>query len=914
MSTMKNTMLLFVCLMLFFACSREEATYRIGVSQCSDDEWREQMNKEICREALFYPGTEIEIRAAKDNSKRQVADIRHFVDAKVDLLIISPNEADVVAPAIEEAFDKGIPVVLVDRKIHSGKYTAYIGADNYDIGRRAGSYIADRLHGKGQVVEITGLAGSTPAVERSRGMRDALSLVPGIAVISSVDAGWFHDAAEHVFDSILSCHRQIDLVFAQNDRMAIGAYHAAARHHCEKDILFVGVDAMSGKGFGLEDVADGKLEASFIYPTGGDRVMQVAMAILQGKPYERETRLSTALVDRSNVRIMRMQRSHIADLDKKIEFLHGKLDVYLLRYSSQRVLLFACIIILVLLAVLLFFAVRAFWARVRMNAVLSGQKQELEQQRDRLVDLSRQLDEATRAKLSFFTAVSHDFRTPLALIADPVDQLVHNKKLDEAERRSLLDIIQKNVKVLLRLVHQVLDFRKYESGRLEMHCSAFDVAAKLQEWCEAFRALAFQKHIRFHLDIADAPDGCRMVADEEKMERIVYNLLSNSFKFTRENGAVSLSLSCCEREGKPFLHLSVSDTGVGISKEDLQHVFDEFYQGSVHFTGSGLGLALVKAFVKMHHGTISVESEVGRGTTFSVVLPMTQEVSHETVPEKSQKLCNLEEGALISAGQESADVLQRRKHGSRDRSVLVIDDNKDIRDYLCMSLGKEYAVLEASNGMEGVKMAMKYLPDAVICDVMMPVMDGMACCRRLKSEKQTAHIPVIMLTAYDREEEKVKAYECGADSYLSKPFSMQLLLARLDNLIGKEQSQGSAGSLKMAGQSVKESLEGADKDFMDRLYKLVDNNILVSVEELGQQIGLSRVQLFRKVKKLTGHSPNEWLRIIRLERAAFLLASTDKTISEVSYSVGFASSSYFAKCYKEYFGENPADFLKRKPQ
>lgn len=210
------------------------------------------------------------------------------------MLIVSPNEAKAIMPVVEKAFDAGIPVVLIDRKIHSDKYTAYVGADNYEIGQRAGTYIAYRLHGKGRMVEITGLRSSTPAVERHRGMKDALASFPDIEIIATADAGWFQDIAEHALDSILSRYGRIDLVFAQNNRMAIGGYRSAVRHHREKEIAFVGIDAVSGKGFGVESVAAGELEATFIYPTGGDRVMQIAMAILQGKPYERETKLSTA--------------------------------------------------------------------------------------------------------------------------------------------------------------------------------------------------------------------------------------------------------------------------------------------------------------------------------------------------------------------------------------------------------------------------------------------------------------------------------------------------------------------------------------------------------------------------------------------------------------------------------------------
>ena len=468
----------------FNACDREKARYVIGVSQCSDDEWRTQMNKEMRREALFYPDVQVEIRSAGDNNQRQIADIEYFINKKVDLIIVAPNEAEAITPIVEKAYDKGIPIVLVDRKINSERYTSYIGADNYEMGRQIGTYINSRLCGKGNVVELTGLQGSTPARDRHRGLMDALADIPGIQIVAKADAGWFRQSAQHAFDSILTQQPCIDLIFAHNDRMASGAHDAAVRRNRDKDILFVGVDALPGKGMGVEMVANGILDATFIYPTGGDRVIQLAMDILEGRNYPHETLLSTALVNRQNARIMQMQTTHITTLDEKIEKLNNQLDAFLLRYSAQQMFLYACIVILILVGILLVFVIRAFWTKNRLNAELSKQKQQLEEQRDQLITLSRQLEDATHAKLSFFTNVSHDFRTPLTLIADPVEQLLQSHNLSEHEH-FLLNIIHKNVTVLLRLVNQILDFRKFEDGKLQLHLSRFDLHASLLEWSDA---------------------------------------------------------------------------------------------------------------------------------------------------------------------------------------------------------------------------------------------------------------------------------------------------------------------------------------------------------------------------------------------------------------------------------------------
>lgn len=909
-----------ICLLLLsVACSRKEADYTIAVSQCSEDDWRAQMNKEILREALFYPGVNVEVYQAHDDNTHQIKDIESLIERKVDLLIVAPNEAEAITPVIEKAYDAGIPVILVDRKINSKKYTAYVGADNYEIGRKAGEYIADRLGGKGRVIEITGLRGSTPAVERHRGMMEALKAVPGVQVVASAEAGWFRQKAGEVMDSLLDVYPQVDLVFAQNDRMAIGAYEKARQKKRAGQIAFVGVDAVTD---GVESVAGGRLDATFIYPTGGDKVMQVAMAILRGEPYQRENILSTALVNRANARVMQMQMKHILTLDQKIELLNRQLDDYFLRYSAQKMFLYACVVILVLAGFLFFFLVRAFWVKNRLNTELSSQKQQLEQQRDQLqaqrdqlIVLSRQLEEATHAKLAFFTSVSHDFRTPLTLIADPINQLLEEKHLGERER-NMLEIVRKNVAVLLRLITQILDFQKYEHGKLALRLSEFNALECIKDWTEAFHTLAFRKHIQFEVKAEGDVAQYVMVADAEKIERITYNLLSNAFKFTPEKGEIKVVLSRIEQNNQACICMEVRDTGIGMSEEHIHHVFEHFYQIDVQHTGSGLGLALVEAFVNLHRGTVQVESGKGKGTCFRVILPMKQEGEVKGLTEKNEALEILQEGAVLDAGQETLHQWTENtgvEESADKEMVLVIDDNQDVRDYVKMLLQDKYVVVEAVNGLEGVKQAMKYVPDVVVCDVMMPVMDGIACCKRLKSELQTSHIPVLMLTAYAMDEQRIQGYDSGADAYLTKPFNAKLLMTRIRNLIDNRKRLKSLAEDVTGGG--KQSLGEVDKGFVEKLKTLIDEKMgdsELSVEDLGAELGLGRVQLYRKTKSLTGYAPNELLRIARLRKAASLLASSEKTVAEITYEVGFSSPSYFTKCYKDYFGESPSEFLKRR--
>ena len=929
------------CLLGLAACRQDAPRFRIGVAQCSDDSWRHKMNDEILREAMFYDGVSVEIRSAADDNRKQAEDVHYFIDKGVDLLIISANEAAPMTPIVEEAYQKGIPVILVDRKILSDKYTAYIGADNYEIGRAVGNYIASSLKGKGNVVELTGLGGSTPAMERHQGFMAAISNYPDIKLIDKADAAWEREPAEVEMDSMLRRHPKIDAVYAHNDRIAPGAYQAAKKVGREKEMIFVGIDALPGKGNGLEMVLDSVLNATFIYPTNGDKVMQLAMNILEKKPYPRETVMNTAVVDRTNAHVMQLQTTHISELDQKIETLNGRIGGYLSRVATQQVVMYGGLVILLLVAGLLLVVYKSLRAKNRLNKELSEQKKQLEEQRDKLeeqrdqleeqrdkleeqrdqlIQLSHQLEEATHAKLVFFTNISHDFRTPLTLVADPVEHLLADHTLSGDQHRMLM-LIQRNVNILLRLVNQILDFRKYENGKMEYTPVQVDVLSSFEGWNESFLAAARKKHIHFSFD--NMPDtDYHTLADMEKLERIYFNLLSNAFKFTPENGKITVRLSSLTKEDTRWIRFTVANTGSMISAEHIRSIFDRFYKIDMHHAGSGIGLALVKAFVELHKGTISVESDEKQGTVFTVDLPV--QTCETILAEDSLKssisavpLNPASPGSPASSNQNETLAVEEEElekgYDSSKPSVLVIDDNADIRSYVRGLLHTDYTVIEAADGSEGIRKAMKYVPDLIISDVMMPGIDGIECCRRLKSELQTCHIPVILLTACSLDEQRIQGYDGGADSYISKPFSSQLLLARVRNLIDSHRR------LKQFfgdGQTLaKEDVCDMDKDFVEKFKALIeakmgDSNL--NVEDLGKDMGLSRVQLYRKIKSLTNYSPNELLRIARLKKAASLLASSDMTVAEIGYEVGFSSPSYFTKCYREQFGESPTDLLKRK--
>lgn len=892
------------------------------------------MNNEIIREARFYDDVQVEVRTARDDNARQEEDIRRFIKEGVDLLVVAPNEARSITPVVEEAYGKGIPVILVDRKISSDRYTAYIGADNRAIGREVAAYIGNLLQGSGVVVEITGLAGSTPAIERHEGFLEGIADYPGIRLLATGEGAWLRRQAGEKMEALLDSFPHIDAVFAQNDRMAAGAYEAAHRRQRAGQMRFIGIDALPGEHYGLEDVLAGRLTASFIYPTGGDRVVQIAMDILQGKPFPRETILGTSVVDSTNAPIMKMQTAHIRTLDGKIELLNGEINRFLARYATQQTVLYGSLAALLLLVGMLVAVYLSLRAKSWMNRELSLQKKTLEEQKEQLVrqkeqlveqkeqlleqksqleQLSHELEEATNAKLVFFTNISHDFRTPLTLIADPIEQLLANPAI-EGQPRQLLQLMKKNAHILLRLVNQILDFRKVENGRMELRLAPFDLRENFRGWNDSFRMALLKKHIAFSFEAEEGTDAdFRTLVDAEKMERIYFNLFSNALKYTPENGKIAIRLSA---SGENYV-LSVFNSGSYISPEEVKAIFERFYQVRGHQAGTGIGLALVHAFVEMHGGHITASSDE-KGTTFTVTLPKRELPS--ALPATSEQ-SEVEAVALPDAAKKelSTILIDGEMEGDEAESdtdaptVLVIDDNADIRSYVKLLLSGEYRVLEAPEATTGIRLAMKYVPDVIVSDVMMPGMDGVECYRRLKSELQTCHIPVILLTACSLDEQRIQGYDGGADSYISKPFNSQMLLSRIKNLIANRSRLRQFFGDNQAVEKL--SVSDMDKDFVTRFKSLVEEkmqNAELNVEDLGREMGMSRVQLYRKLKSLTNYSPNELLRRMRLKKAASLLASAEMTVAEVAYEVGFSSPSYFTKCYKEEFGESPTDFLKRK--
>ena len=874
---MKQWLYILFFTLLFSACSDNNVKkYVIGVSQCSEDIWRDKLNNELVMSTYQHDNVTLKFASANDNDRLQKQQIEQFIKEGVNLLIVSPNQIHTISSVIDKAYDAGIPVILFDRKTDSRKYTAFIGADNYEAGHEIGYFIGQQLEGKGNIAEICGLQASSPAIERNRGFMDALKNYPDIKVVARGYGDWIKESGVTAMDSILVQSKEsFQYVFAQNDRMALGALQSIKKHKV-KGIKIVGIDALPVPGGGMENVRDGNLEASYIYPTRGDSVMQLALNILEKKPYKRDNYLKGALVTKANANVLLMQNEEMNKQTARLNALHGKVDTYLVQYNHQKMYIVLFSIILLLLIGIMVYIYRTILMKRRIE------------------------EEANKAKLQFFTNISHELRTPLTLIADPVNYIIHDDNLN-SQQRSMLQIVQRNVLVLTQLVSEILDFRKVQNGKMELRLSDFNLSESMKQWIMLFSASAQKKHIAISMN---APDAVMLRADQDKIERICYNLLSNALKYTSEGGEISLM---AKEEGGRVM-ISVADNGCGISSDELPYIFDRFYQAKNAGRGTGIGLAIVKAFTELHHGEVSATSIEGKGSTFTIHIPVRQkgEVTNQST-EKIEQLVEPSSAEEVPNQARHIDELIQ-PHQIDKPEVLIIDDNIDIRTYLRSVLSEKYNVSEASDGKVGLELARKIVPDIVLSDIMMPVMDGLEFCQQLKTDKAISHIPVILLTARSLDEQRVEGYEHGADAYISKPFSLRLLLSRIDNLIESRKKLNQTWSKGVEDDEIGNLSNEIDKSFLKQLRKIIQENLVnsdLSVEQIGDEIGLSRVQLYRKVKALTGYSPVEILRKARLTRARHLLQTTERTVSEVAYAVGFSTPSYFSKCYKDEFGENP---------
>jgi signal transduction histidine kinase/DNA-binding response OmpR family regulator/Tfp pilus assembly protein PilF len=584
------------------------------------------------------------------------------------------------------------------------------------------------------------------------------------------------------------------------------------------------------------------------------------------------------------VRLKNLEEEYERDKkEKEIALLKKDQELQLLAMSKQKVVMLAAISGFILVCTLAFILFRMFKIKSRSN---------------------NKLEELDHLKSRFFTNISHEFRTPLTLILTPLQQKIAITK--DQKDLSLFQMMQRNASRLLELINQLLELSKLESGNLKLHAELSDIHNFINIQASSFTSLATQKNIRFEIDISSDP--LRIYFDKDKLQKIVFNLLSNAFKFTPDSGEISMSVS----HDSELLSIKIKNSGRGISEHDLAFIFERFYQaengGIDKQVGSGVGLALTKEIVQLHHGDVKVKSTQDEYTEFIVSLP-----TKESAYSQNEKSSNQSMSEVANYVGYDNEVLNEEHEEKRDKLpiLLVVEDNEDIRNYIKTAMKDSYDVVEASDGKEGLQKAIKIIPDLIISDLMMPKMTGVELCNTIKSDERTSHVPFILLTAKADSSSKIEGLKTGADDYIVKPFDVNELMVRGENLIEQRKKLRQLFGRVMTLQPADISLTSSDEIFLKKAFDFVESNISnsdLSVEELQLALGMSRSQLHRKLKALTDCSASEFVRIQRLKRAAQFLESNSMNISEAAYASGFNNLSYFTKCFKEQFEVSPSQY------
>jgi signal transduction histidine kinase/DNA-binding response OmpR family regulator len=903
-------------LLFFVSCGapkQKDKKFRIGFSQCQEDEWRKTMLAEMNRELSFHDNLEFIYKEAGGNSKKQIDQINELVKEQIDLLIVSPNEKQPLTPVIEKVYDSAIPVVLIDRGINSEKYTAFIGASNFEVGQNAGRYAVSLLNGKGNVVEIMGLADASPFIARHEGFLNIISQHPGIKYLKKLD-DHAADYKNNLINTLLTV-KDIDLIFAQSDYIALDVYKTCKQIGVDKKIKIIGVDGLPIDSLGMGMVANKFLAATVLYPTGGQDAIIAALKILEHKPYNKENLLATSIIDSSNVRIMKLQNDKMLAQQQDIDKRQRKIEEQIIITENQTNIILTISITLglaLIMGAVLFFYLRE---NRKINARLAIQNEKISSQRNELIELGKKAKAATDAKFNFFTNISHELRTPLTLILGPLEEVISSPKL-HFSAKSQLEMVKKNTMRLLRLVNQLMDFRKIEEGKMKIRASQNNITDFVTEITNTFAETARKKNISFRVDSKDRE--LKVWFDVNMLDKILFNILSNAFKFTNDHGSIMVTVNRDESNTKAII--KIEDSGIGMSQETLEHAFDLFYQGNEGtFKGTGLGLALSKELITLHQGNIKIKSEKWKGTAFEIYLPLGKAHLKENEIEKEAPAyyLNYEDAKIYTNEAETLKLTSSESEYTegREYSILLIEDNMEIRAFLKNQLTKNYEIIEAENGNIGLNLAYETIPDIIISDILLPGKDGMLITETLKNDIRTSHIPIIILTAKGSIEQQIEGLKLKADAYIVKPFNLQYLEETIRNLIRNRELLKDHYSSELPNEGVRSSVsKKIDRKFVNEFSSIVENNIAnenFSVDDICREIGISRVQLYRKVKAVLGYNVNDYILSVRMQKAKYLLLNEDLSISEISFKVGFSSQAYFSTVFKSKFGVTPKAFKEK---
>ena len=901
--------LVYGLLTLLSACApkKQEPEYRIGFSQCTtNDAWRRAMLAGMKKELAFHPNVRFQMLDAHNSSDLQRRQVQEFIRQKVDLLLISPNQSGPLTALAEAAYNQGIPVVILDRRTTSRLYTAYVGGNNREVGRTAGHYAAQLLHGHGQVLEIMGRPGSSPATERALGFQEALAAHPAMTIVAQMEGNWQPASVLERLPAVLRAHPEVDLIFAHNDPMGQAAYQVARQLGVVPHVRIIGVDGLSGPGNGLQLVEDGALKATLLYPTGGEEAIRTALHILRHEPYMKDNILGTMVIDSTNVGTMRPQTELLAQQRQDIQQQQLQLQADLRRFASQKttmLLLLGSLVVAVLLGAL---AWRSSRLNRRIRQVLEGQNAEISAQRNQIEVLAENARRSSEAKLRFFTNFSHELRTPLTLILGPVEDLLANPgDLSPAQQHDL-KLVRRNTQRLLRLVNQLLDFRKIDVGKMAVRATQGNLVAFVRELMDLFEKAAHRRTISFRF--LPAEPVITLWFDGNILDKVFYNLLSNAFKYTPDGGQITVSMQRGPAEGT--VRVSVEDNGRGIAETDQPHIMGWFYQGhQPSANGSGLGLALADGLTRLHEGALTFRSQPGHGSTFEVTLPLARPATfldaELTAPQVLRGLDELHED-------EPADLEPTAPAPARTATtVLVIEDHDEVRQFLVQKLQPHFQVSTAADGATGLRLAGESIPDVIVCDVNLPGLSGLEVAQALKGDWRTSHIPLVLLTARDAPEQQIEGVQAGADLYLTKPFNPAFLVESLRTLLRNRAQQREHFRRELSVDTATVAPQRIDQKFLADLTAIIEANLDqpgLSVDDVARSLGVSQMQLYRKVKALLGTGVTDYIQSLRLTKARQLLLQDGNSVAQVAYQTGFSSPSYFATLFKGKYQVSPSEF------
>lgn len=878
--------------------SRDKDNYVIGFSQTSlADLWRQTMVREMEIEMSNYDNLELIVKDAQSSPEKQVEDINELIDAGVDVLIVSSIKRNRLNEVVDRAYEESIPLIVIDGKIDGDKYDSFIGVDNYKVGQAAGRYVTNLLkgHDKVNIVELWGDALSSPAIERNGGFANTTAELN--ANIIPLYCNWNINDAKEALTQIEPIIGDIDVIYAHNDFMAIVAsdFIEEFAPSLRGKIEIIGVDAIVGVG--LNALVDGKIDVSFSYPTAGNVAISTAYKILMGESVDKYIEIDTYEIKAATAQTLISQSKKIEDYQQSIESKGKKLEAFDRRFSflenSLSIIIILCITLIVAL-------IQIFGSRKKIaqnNEMLKVKSEQEHEQNIKLLALKNEVEEATAEKLRFFTNISHEFRTPLTLIINPVEKLLH--QLEGSEYQRDLTLIHKNSHRLLRDINLLLDSRKLENNKQTINVQPVNVLEFVAEIKSYFDVSAREKQISYTIE--DSIEMQTAIFDSILVEKAITNLLSNAFKFTKQGGTITILVENNDEHFK----LSVRDNGQGIAKDDLPYIFDRFFT-TTESTGTGIGLHLAKELISLHGGTIIVDSVREQYTIFTITLPTAISVTNFN--------SSIDEGDF---GNEKIEKLVGQRY---DYHVLVVEDNSDVRTYMLEELSGLFNVSVAENGEQALKYIENNEVSLIISDVMMPVMNGYELCAKVKQDVRFSHIPIIILTALSGERQRLFSVVNGADAYISKPFQMEYLKVKSLRLIESQQKlyrtmierkEEKVKNISSSPQElVEEEVSSIDDAFINKLMTILErvySDSEYNIERLSDEMSMSRGHLYRKIKGITTLTPVDFLREYRLKRAYELLRDDNLNVNEVAYSVGFSSPSYFSKCFKKLFGVTPTE-------